>query len=205
MVDFKIEVVVLPVADVDRSRDFYKGIGFREDVDFTGPDGFRVVHLTPPGSAASIIIGTGVTEAAPGSSRGVHLIVDDIVAAHDHLAAHGVPVSEVFHDAGGVFHHAGTTGRVGGPHPGRQSYGSFLSFTDPDGNEFFLQEVTERRPGRISHVVYDSVAAVEAALRDAATAHGQYEATVLDGRHDEDWPSWYAAHMARSAGFARMA
>jgi catechol 2,3-dioxygenase-like lactoylglutathione lyase family enzyme len=200
MVDFKIEVVVLPVADVDRSRDFYRAIGFREDVDFTGPDGFRVVHLTPPGSAASIIIGSGVTDAEPGSAQGVHLIVDDIVAAHDHLAAHGVRVSEVFHDAGGVFHHAGTGARVDGPHPDRQSYGSFLSFTDPDGNEFFLQEVTQRRPGRISHVVYDSAAAVEAALRDAAIAHGEYEATVLDGKHDEDWPAWYAAHMARAAG-----
>jgi catechol 2,3-dioxygenase-like lactoylglutathione lyase family enzyme len=200
MVDFKIEVVVLPVSDVDRSREFYKNIGFREDVDFSGPGGFRVVHLTPPGSAASIIIGSGVTDAGPGTSKGVHIIVDDIVAAHEHLTAHGVEVSEVFHDAGGVFHHAGAAARVGGPHPDRRSYGSFLSFTDPDGNEFFLQEVTQRGPGRISHVVYGSVAEVEQALRDAATAHGEYEAGELGGRHDEDWPAWYAAHMARAAG-----
>ncbi|NUT99896.1 MAG: glyoxalase [Saccharothrix sp.] len=201
MVDFKLEVVVVPVSDVDRAKAFYTGIGFREDVDFSGPDGFRVVHLTPPGSTASIIIGSGVTDAAPGSERGVHLVVDDVVAARDELAAAGVAVSEVFHDAGGVFHHAGTTARVAGPHPDRQSYGSFASFTDPDGNTFVLQEVTQRRPGRISHVVYRSAAELEAALRDAATAHGEHEREL--GAPDPDWPSWYADHMARAAGLGR--
>ena len=116
------------------------------------------MHLTPPGSAASFIIGSGVTDAAPGSERGVHLIVDDVVAAREELAAHGVQVSEVFHDAGGVFHHVGTVDRVEGPHPERQSYGSFASFTDPDGNTFVLQEVTTRRPGRVGQVVYRSAA-----------------------------------------------
>ncbi|MEV0566529.1 VOC family protein [Dactylosporangium sp. NPDC050588] len=198
MVDYKLEIVVLPVSDVDRAKEFYTRIGFREDVDFSGPEGFRVVHFTPPGSAASIIVGSGVTDAAPGSAKGVHLVVDDIVAAHDDLVARGVAVSEVFHDAGGVFHHAGTTARVAGPHPQRQSYGSFLSFEDPDGNAFVLQEVTSRQPGRVSHVVYESVAEVEQALRDAATAHGEYEKEL--GHHDDDWPSWYAAHMARAAG-----
>ncbi|GAA1531005.1 glyoxalase [Dactylosporangium maewongense] len=198
MVDYKLEIVVLPVSDVDRAKEFYTRIGFREDVDFSGPEGFRVVHFTPPGSAASIIVGSGVTDAAPGSAKGVHLVVDDIVAAHDDLVARGVAVSEVFHDAGGVFHHAGTTARVAGPHPQRQSYGSFLSFEDPDGNAFVLQEVTSRQPGRVSHVVYESVAEVEQALRDAATAHGVYEKEL--GHHDDDWPSWYAAHMARAAG-----
>ena len=198
MVDFKLEVVVLPVSDVDRAKDFYKGIGFREDVDFSGPGGFRVVHLTPPGSAASFIIGSGITDAAPGSERGVHLIVDDVVAARAELVAHGVEVSEVFHDAGGVFHHAGTTDRVPGPHPARQSYGSFASFTDPDGNTFVLQEVTTRRPGRISHVVYRSAAELEQALREAAQAHGEYERGL--GHPDQDWTSWYADHMARAAG-----
>lgn len=198
MVDFKLEVVVLPVSDVDRAKAFYKGIGFREDVDFSGPQGFRVVHLTPPGSAASFIIGSGVTDAEPGSERGVHLIVDDVVAARDELLAAGVAVSEVFHDAGGVFHHAGTTARLAGPHPDRQSYGSFASFTDPDGNTFVLQEVTTRRPGRISHVVYRSAAELEAALRDAAGAHGKYEGEL--GHPDADWPAWYADHMARAAG-----
>ena len=198
MVDFKLEVVVLPVSDVDRAKAFYTRIGFREDVDFSGPDGFRVVHLTPPGSAASIIIGSGVTDAEPGSERGVHLIVDDVVAARAELAAAGVAVSEVFHDAGGVFHHAGTIARVSGPHPNRQSYGSFASFADPDGNTFVLQEVTERRPGRISHVVYRSTAELEAALRDAATAHAKNEGGL--DHSDPDWPAWYADYMASAAG-----
>ncbi|GLW70990.1 glyoxalase [Kitasatospora phosalacinea] len=198
MVEFKIEVVVVPVSDVDRSKDFYERIGFREDVDFCGDDGFRVVHLTPPGSAASLVIGSGVTDAAPGSGHGVHLVVDDVVAARAELAAAGVEVGEVFHDAVGVFHRAGTAGRVAGPHPERQSYGSFASFADPDGNTFVLQEVTTRRPGRVGHVVYRSAAEVEAALRDAALAHGVHEAEL--GRADPDWPAWYAAHMARAAG-----
>jgi catechol 2,3-dioxygenase-like lactoylglutathione lyase family enzyme len=201
MVDFKVEIVVLPVADVDRSKDFYTRLGWREDVDYAGPNGFRVVHFTPPGSAASIIIGSGITEARPGSARGVvHFVVDDIEAARADLIAHGVEVSEAFHDAGGVFHHAGTIDRVPGPHPARQSYGSFASFADPDGNLFFMQEVTERRPGRVSHVVYGSAAELEQALRDAATAHGKHEAEELDGKYDENWPAWYAQHMAKAAG-----
>ena len=198
MVDFKLEVVVLPVADVDRAKEFYASLGFREDVDYAGPGGFRVVHFTPPGSASSILFGSGVTDAVPGSAQGVHFVVDDIEAARAQLVAAGVEVSDVFHDAGGVFHHAGTTGRVAGPHPDRQSYGSFLSFQDPDGNGFVLQEVTKRIPGRIGQVVYASVAEVEQALRDAATAHGQYEKEI--GREDANWPAWYAAHMARTAG-----
>jgi hypothetical protein len=109
-------------------------------------------------------------------------------------------VSEVFHDAGGVFHHAGTKDRVAGPHPDRQSYGSFASFSDPDGNLFVLQEVTERRPGRVSHVVYGSAAELEQALRDAAAAHGEHERET--GAADPDWPAWYAAHMAKAAGLS---
>ncbi|MDG6106432.1 VOC family protein [Dactylosporangium aurantiacum] len=198
MTDFKLEVVVLPVSDVDRAKDFYTRIGFREDVDFAGPDGFRVVHVTPPGSAASILFGSRVTDAAPGSAQGVHFVVDDIVAAREHLVAAGVEVSEVFHDAGGVFHHAGTTGRVAGPQPDRRSYGSFVSFQDPDGNGFVLQEVTRRLPGRTGQVVYGSVAEVERALRDAAAAHGEYEQRL--GHEDTNWPAWYAGHMARAAG-----
>ncbi|MEV0191077.1 VOC family protein [Kitasatospora purpeofusca] len=197
-VDLRIEVVVVPVSDVDRAKEFWTRIGFREDVDFSGPGGFRVVHLTPPGSAASIVVGSGVTDARPGSDRGVHLVVDDVVAARAELVARGVDVGEVFHDAGGVFHHAGTADRVPGPHPTRQSYGSFATFADPDGNTFVLQEVTTRRPGRVGQVVYRSAAEVEQGLRDAALAHGEYEARL--GHHDQDWPSWYAAHMARAAG-----
>ncbi|MEU4693599.1 VOC family protein [Actinoplanes sp. NPDC023714] len=200
MVDYKLEIVVLPVSDVDRAKEFYGRLGFREDVDYAGPEGFRVVHFTPPGSSASIIIGSGVTGAAPGSSEAVHLVVDDIEAAHKDLTAKGVPVSEIFHDAGGVFHHAGTAARVAGPQPDRTSYGSFLSFADPDGNRFFVQEVTTRRPGRISHVVYDDVAAVERALREAAIAHGAHEEAELGGVRDENWPSWYASYMAKAAG-----
>ncbi|PRY44578.1 VOC family protein [Umezawaea tangerina] len=198
MVDLKVEIVVLPVADVDRSKEFYAGLGFREDVDYTGEDGFRVVHFTPPGSATSIIIGAGVTDAAPGSVRGIHLVVDDVLAARDELVAQGVEVSDVFHDAGGVFHHAGERDRVAGPDPDRRSYGSFLSFEDPDGNGFVLQEVTERLPGRVDRVVYGSVAELEQALRDAAAAHGAHEQEL--GHADVDWPAWYAGHMARQAG-----
>ena len=156
------------------------------------------MHFTPPGSAASIIIGSGVIDQAPGSSQAVHFVVDDIVAAREDLVSRGAEPSEIFHDAGGVFHHAGTVDRVPGPHPDRQSYGSFLSFTDPDGNLFLLQEVTARGPGRISQVVYRSVDEVEQALRDAARAHGEHEKAL--GHEDENWPAWYAAHMARAAG-----
>lgn len=199
MIDLKIEVLVVPVSDVDRAKDFYTRIGFAEQVDFSGPSGFRVVHLTPPGSAASIIIGSGITDALPGTERGVHVVVDDIVAARRELESRGAEVSQVFHDAGGVFHHAGTTDRVAGPHPARQSYSSFATFADPDGNTFTLQEVTTRRSGRINHVVYGSVAEVEQALRDAASAHGEHEQEL--GHADENWPAWYAAYMAKAAGF----
>jgi catechol 2,3-dioxygenase-like lactoylglutathione lyase family enzyme len=144
----RLEVVVIPVADVDRAKDFYQALGWREDADFAkGPD-FRVVQLTPPGSACSIIFGTGLTTAAPGSAQGLQLVASDIDAAREELAGHGVAVSEVFHDAGGVFYHAGTQGRVAGPAPDHQSYGSFVSFSDPDGNGWFVQEITTRLPGR---------------------------------------------------------
>jgi catechol 2,3-dioxygenase-like lactoylglutathione lyase family enzyme len=197
-VQLKLEVIVLPVSDVDRSKEFYRRIGFREDVDYVDAQGFRVVHLTPPGSATSIIIGTGVSDAAPGSVQGIHLIVDDIVAAHAELRARGLEVSEVFHDAGGVFHHAGSAERIDGPQPERNSYGSFLSFQDPDGNGFVLQEVTARQPGRIDHAVYASAAELEQALREAAIAHGVHEKEL--GHADPDWPTWYAQHMAQAAG-----
>jgi catechol 2,3-dioxygenase-like lactoylglutathione lyase family enzyme len=148
IMDMRFEVAVLPVADVDRAKRFYQALGWREDADFSGENGFRVVQLTPPGSAASVIFGTRVTDAAPGSAQGLHLVVADIEAARAELAARGVPISEVFHDAGGVFHHAGTEDRVAGPDPERRSYSSFASFTDPDGNGWVLQEITARLPGR---------------------------------------------------------
>lgn len=147
--DTKLEVLVLPVADVDRSKDFYEALGWREDADYaSGPD-FRVVQLTPPGSACSVIFGTGVTSAAPGSADGMTLSVPDIDAARGELIERGAGVSEVFHDAGGVFHHAGTAKRVAGPAPDHASYASFASFSDPDGNGWLLQEITTRLPGRI--------------------------------------------------------
>jgi catechol 2,3-dioxygenase-like lactoylglutathione lyase family enzyme len=146
--DLKLEVVVVPVSDVDRAKEFYTKLGFREDIDFVHSPEYRVVQFTPPGSQASLILGTGVTDAAPGSLDSVQFVVDDIVAAHDDLAGRGVAVSEVFHDETGIFHHAGTTGRVSGPDPERGSYGSFFSFEDPDGNRFLVQEVTQKAPGR---------------------------------------------------------
>ena len=145
--DMKLEVVVVPVTDVDRAKGFYQALGWRLDADFAGREGFRVVQLTPPGSACSIIFGAGVTSAAPGSAQGLQLIVTDIAAVRAELASY-TEVSEVFHDAGGVFHHAGTKGRVPGPAPDNQSYGSFASFSDPDGNGWLLQEITTRLPGR---------------------------------------------------------
>jgi catechol 2,3-dioxygenase-like lactoylglutathione lyase family enzyme len=144
----KLEVVVVPVSDVDRAKAFYEGLGWRMDIDHVGDPGFRVVQLTPPGSPASIIIGEGVTSAAPGSADGLQLVVDDIAAAREALSARGADVSEVFHDEGGIFHHAGIAGRVPGRAPERASYGSFVSFADPDGNGWVVQEVTTRARGR---------------------------------------------------------
>ena len=146
--DYKLEVVVIPVSDVDKAKDFYTGLGWRLDADFTASEDFRVIQVTPPGSACSVIFGTGLTSAAPGSAQGLHLTVNDIDAAQAELAGLDVDVSEVFHDAGGVFHHAGTAGRVAGAAPNHQSYGSFVSFSDPDGNGWYLQEITTRLPGR---------------------------------------------------------
>jgi catechol 2,3-dioxygenase-like lactoylglutathione lyase family enzyme len=144
----KLEVAVLPVADVDRSKDFYKTLGWRLDADFVTSEDFRVVQLTPPGSEASIIFGKGVSLAQPGSVQGLYLIVYDVEAARAELVERGVEVSEVFHDIGGIFHHAGTEGRVPGPDPKRRDYASYASFSDPDGNGWVLQEVKTRAPGR---------------------------------------------------------
>jgi catechol 2,3-dioxygenase-like lactoylglutathione lyase family enzyme len=196
----RLEVVVVPVSDVDRARDFYKGLGWRLDADYPINENFRVVQLTPPGSACSIIFGTGVTSAAPGSSQGLQLVVDDIDAARADLAGHGAKVSEVFHDAI-AFHHAGTAERVPGPAPKHQSYGSWVSFADPDGNSWFVQEVTARLQGRVTSVLaaYGSVAGLADALRRTAAAHGQHEKEI--GKPDPDWPDWYAKYMANeSAG-----
>ncbi len=192
--DFKLEVVVIPVSDVDKAKDFYRGLGWRLDADFPLSDGFRVVQLTPPGSPCSIIFGTGVTAAAPGSADGPQLVVSDVAAARDELVKRGAVVSEVFHDAVG-FHHAGTAERVPGPAPDRKSYGSWVSFADPDGNRWFVQEVTTRLPGRVTPApaAYETAADLAAALRRAEAAHGKFEEKI--GQADPDWPDWYAQYM----------
>jgi len=195
--DMKLEVVVIPVSDVDRAKDFYTALGWRLDADIATGENFRVVQVTPPGSPASVIFGTSVTDQSPGSAQGLHLIVTDIDAAHDELKRLGADPSEVFHDAGGIFHHAGTDARVPGPDPQRNSYGSFLSFTDPDGNGWLLQEITTRLPGRVdpAATVFASTGDLAAALRRAAAAHGEHEART--GAEDPQWPDWYADYMIR--------
>jgi catechol 2,3-dioxygenase-like lactoylglutathione lyase family enzyme len=199
--DMKLEVVVIPVRDVDRAKAFYTGLGWRLDADVATDASFRVVQLTPPGSPAAIIFGTSVTAQEPGSAQGLHLIVSDIEAAHDELKRQGAEPSEVWHDAGGVFHHGGTDARVPGPEPKRASYSSFLSFTDPDGNGWILQEITNRLPGRLDPSVtqFSSASDLAAALRRAAAAHGEHEART--GAEDPNWPDWYASYLvAEQAG-----
>jgi catechol 2,3-dioxygenase-like lactoylglutathione lyase family enzyme len=148
IMQMKLEVLVVPVSDVDRAKAFYKSLGWREDIDHIAGDSFRVVQYTPPGSEASIIIGKGITTAKPGSSQGLQLVVENIDAARADLIARGVAVTEVFHDRGGVFYHVGTEWQVVGPEPSRSYYGSFCKFKDPDGNGWVLQEVKQRAPGR---------------------------------------------------------
>jgi catechol 2,3-dioxygenase-like lactoylglutathione lyase family enzyme len=190
IMDTKLEVVVLPVSDVDRTKHFYKALGWREDADFVREGGFRIVQLTPPGSPASVHFGTGVTDAEPGSVRNTYLVVDDIVAARDEIAGHGVDISE-------VFHYDASNTRVAGPSPDRGTYSSYASFSDPDGNTWLLQEITTRLPGRMSGVTYGSATELEQALRRAAEAHGQHE--LETGEADADWPAWYAQYMVQNA------
>ena len=190
VVDMKLEVVVIPVADVDRAKRFYGGLGWRLDADFVRGDAFRIVQFTPPGSPCSIHFGKGVTPAAPGSARGLYLVVSDIEAARAELVGHGVEVSEVFHRAPGE-------GNKRGPDPARQSYNSFASFSDPDGNGWLMQEVTDRLPGRVDAKVTTFASSTElaAALRRAAAAHGEHEKRT--GGHDANWPDWYAEYIVR--------
>ena len=190
--DLKLEVVVLPVSDVDRARSFYEGLGWRLDADFSTDD-LRVVQLTPPGSQASIIFGSNVTSAEPGSVDGLQLTVSDIDAARDQLISGGADVSEVFHDSGGVFHHAGTDGRVPGPAEGHADYGSYVSFDDPDGNTWMLQEIRTRLPGRVTGASFDSADELAQAIVRAEEAHAKHEEAT--GEADPNWPSWYARFM----------
>jgi catechol 2,3-dioxygenase-like lactoylglutathione lyase family enzyme len=204
-VDMKLEVIVIPVSDVDRAKSFYTGLGWRLDADVSGKDGFRVVQVTPPGSPCSVIFGANVTTAAPGSAQGLHLIVSDIEMAHAALAARGAEMSGVFHDAGGVFHHKGADQRLPGPHPSRSSYGSFASFSDPDGNGWLLQEVTSRLPGRIDaqRAAFTSAGDLASALRRAADAHGEHEKRE-GGKHDDNWPDWYADYLIKEQAGAKL-
>lgn len=187
--DMKLEVVVIPVADVDRAKRFYSNLGWRLDGDYVAGDSFRGVQFTPPGSGCSIHIGKGITSAAPGSAQGLYLVVSDVVAARAALAERGVDVSEVFHRPG-----------VGAPptsgaHPTRQTYSSFVTFKDPDGNSWLVQEVTARLPGRVdaNQTTFTSASELATTLRRASLAHGEHEKRI--GGPDADWPTWYAEYI----------
>lgn len=198
-VDMKFEIVVIPVADIDRAKEFYAKLGWRLDADFDSGKDFRVIQFTPPGSGCSVIFGKNVTPAAPGSAQGMYLIVSDVEAARKELLERGVEVGEVFHSAG---EYAGTDEpylfgrkRVSGPDPDHGSYRSFASFKDPDGNGWLFQEITTRLAGRIDSGVtsFASTNDLVSALKRAAAAHGEHEKRT--GQADPNWPDWYAAYM----------
>jgi catechol 2,3-dioxygenase-like lactoylglutathione lyase family enzyme len=200
-VDTKLEVIVIPVSDVDRAKEFYGKLGWRVDADYASGDDFRVVQVTPSGSGCSVIFGKNVTAAAPGSVQGLYLIVADIEAARKELLGHGVEVSEVFHSEG-VY--TGTDepylfgrARVSGPDSKHGSYRSFASFKDPDGNGWLFQEITTRLPGRIdpATTTFASAKDLASALRRAAAAHGEHE--KRNGAADPNWPDWYAEYIVR--------
>ena len=195
--DMKIEVVVIPVSDVDRAKAFYAKLGWKLDADFKLDNGIRVIQFTPPGSGTSIQFGTNVTPAAPGSAQNLYLVVSNIVAARNQLVASGINVSEVFHpsEPGAHFHPEGSTTRLAGPSPDHASYGSYASFRDPDGNGWLLQEVTTRLPGRLdrARTTFGSVNDLASAFRRAEAAHGEHEKRT--GQHDANWADWYAAYL----------
>jgi catechol 2,3-dioxygenase-like lactoylglutathione lyase family enzyme len=196
--DLKLEVVVIAVADADRAKAFYAGLGWRLDADFAFDNGFRVIQFTPPGSGASIQFGTRITDAAPGSAQSLYLVVSDIEAAHDELARLGVAVSGIFHPgAPGAQFAPDDRNRVAGHAPKHESYGSFATFRDPDGNAWLLQEVTARFPGRVdaAETRFGSVAELADAMRRASDAHAAHEQRA-GGERDTNWPDWYAAYMA---------
>jgi predicted enzyme related to lactoylglutathione lyase len=199
-VDLKLEVVVIPVSDVDRAKEFYGRLGWRLDADFSFDNGFRVVQFTPPGSGGSIQFGNDMISGAPGSVHNLYLITSDIEAARDELVSHGAEVSEVFHPAApGAQFHADTGGHLGGRSP--DSYGSFATFSDPDGNGWLLQEITARLPGRTDSAVtsFGSASDLASAMRRASAAHGEHENRI--GEADPNWPDWYAEYMlAEQAG-----
>jgi catechol 2,3-dioxygenase-like lactoylglutathione lyase family enzyme len=191
-VDMKLEVITIPVSDVDRAKEFYGGLGWRLDADFSKGDD-RVVQFTPPGSQCSIHFGRNLTSVPPGSAQSLWLIVSDIQAARDDLVRRGVEVSEVFHFAG--WNRVDPDARLSGPAPDRRTYASFVSFSDPDGNGWLLQEITTRLPGRIDSdaTTYATVSDLANAMRRAEAAHGEHEKRT--GQRDANWPEWYAAYM----------
>jgi len=200
-VDMKFEIVVIPVSDVDRAKEFYAKLGWRLDADYAAPtNDFRVIQFTPPGSGCSVIFGKNVTAAAPGSAQGLYLIVSDIEAARRELIEQGVDISEVFHNdgiyAGADEPYLFGSVRVGGSDPGHGSYRSFASFRDPDGNGWLLQEITMRLPGRIDSGVtsFSSASDLAEAMRRAEAAHGEHEKRI--GAADPNWSDWYAKYMA---------
>jgi catechol 2,3-dioxygenase-like lactoylglutathione lyase family enzyme len=199
-VDTKLEIVIIPVSDTDRAKEFYSGLGWRLDADYDNGSDFRVIQFTPPGSACSVIFGRNVTGAVPGSAQGLYLIVSDIQTARNDLLRRGVKISEVFHGGGDVY--AGPDEpylfgriRVNGPDPEHRSYRSFASFSDPDGNGWLFQEITARLPGRIdaTATTFASANDLASAFRRAEAAHGEHEKRI--GQRDENWPEWYAAYM----------
>jgi catechol 2,3-dioxygenase-like lactoylglutathione lyase family enzyme len=198
-VDMKFEIVVIPVSDVDRAKEFYAKLGWRLDADFDNGKDYRVIQFTPPGSGSSVIFGRNVTAAAPGSAQGMYLIVSDIAAARKALLDRGVQISEVFHNAG-VYTGTDETYlfgsvRVSGPDPQHASYRSFASFKDPDGNGWLFQEITARLPGRIDSAAttFASASDLANAMRRASAAHGEHEKRI--GAADPNWPDWYASYM----------
>jgi catechol 2,3-dioxygenase-like lactoylglutathione lyase family enzyme len=194
-----LEVIVISVSDVDRAKEFYGRLGWRLDADVAVGEELRLVQFTPLGSGCSIQFGTNLTPVPPGSARGLYLIVADIEVVRDEFVAQGVEVSEVFHEAalGGRFHQAGADDRLSGPAPDRQSYGSFATFSDPDGNGWLLQEITARLPGRVDAPAtsFASAGDLAQALRRAEAAHGQHQKRI--GAADPNWPDWYALYMVR--------
>jgi catechol 2,3-dioxygenase-like lactoylglutathione lyase family enzyme len=194
VLDMNLEVIVISVADVDRAKEFYTNLGWRLDADVTRGDNFRLVEFTPPGSGCAVQFGINLTSATPGSGDSPYLIVSDVVEARADLVARGVEVSEVFHEGspGARFHEES---RVDGPSPDRSSYGSFATFSDPDGNGWLLQEVTTRLPGRIdpTTTTFASANDLADALRRASAAHGEHEKRI--GQADANWPDWYARYI----------
>ena len=192
IVDMKLEVVVIPVADVERAKAFYGGLGWRLDAELGDGKPFRAIQMTPPGSQCSVHFGTGITPAAPGSAQ-MYLVVSDIETARAQLIARGVAVSDFF----GVDLQSGA--RLPGPDRERRSYATYAAFTDPDGNRWILQEITARLPGRVDAPAFASASELADALRRAEAAHGEHEKRT--GQRDADWPNWYAAYMvAEQAG-----